>query len=131
MDLKEIDKFYGKLGERIRMARERNRASKLSQGELGKMIGLSRTSIVNIEKGRQHVQIHTLAQIAQLLKVNTLDLIPSFTSDPINLPTEITSKMTSEELPSVANILKLITEENGNGQNQEESRRVARKGKDK
>jgi transcriptional regulator with XRE-family HTH domain len=40
-------------------------------------LGLSRTSVTNIEKGRQPVQIHSLYMIARLLTVELKDLLPS------------------------------------------------------
>lgn len=59
--------FYETLGKRIRQARdERN----ISQGEMARAVGLSRTSITNIEKGRQPIQVHILMKIAETLNVN-------------------------------------------------------------
>lgn len=59
--------FYETLGKRIRQARdERN----ISQGEMARAVGLSRTSITNIEKGRQPIQVHVLMKIAETLSVN-------------------------------------------------------------
>lgn len=59
--------FYETLGKRIRQARdERN----ISQGEMARAVGLSRTSITNIEKGRQPIQVHILIKIAETLNVN-------------------------------------------------------------
>lgn len=129
MDPEEIDRFYTNLGERIKRARTRE--SRFSQETLGKMIGMSRPSVVNIEKGRQHLPLHTLVEIAQLLKVSITDLIPLQSSNLVKLPAEIKSKITTKELPSIANILELNNEDNGNEQNQRESRRVARRGKNK
>lgn len=59
--------FYEALGKKIRQARdERN----ISQAEMARTIGLSRTSITNIEKGRQPIQVHVLVKIAETLGVN-------------------------------------------------------------
>ena len=48
----------------------------LSQTGLASRINLSRTSIVNIEHGRQHASVHLLWQIAESLQIHIHDLIP-------------------------------------------------------
>lgn len=48
-----------------------------SQETLASELGLSRTSITNIERGRQHVQLHTVFAVARLLKISPSDLLPS------------------------------------------------------
>lgn len=64
--------FYEALGKKIRQTRdERN----ISQAEMARAIGLSRTSITNIEKGRQPVQVHILVKIAETLNVNFSTLL--------------------------------------------------------
>ena len=65
--------FYRRLGENIRRCRKR---SKLSQETLAKLIGLTRTSLTNIENGRQHPPLHTLCEIAEKLRVDIKELLP-------------------------------------------------------
>jgi transcriptional regulator with XRE-family HTH domain len=60
----EKTEFYSRIGFNIRTAREKR---EMKQHVLAEMLGLSRASVVNIEKGRQHVTMHTLWQIAALL----------------------------------------------------------------
>jgi DNA-binding XRE family transcriptional regulator len=48
----------------------------MTQDSLAKSVSLTRTSITNIEKGRQKILLHTLADIAAALSVNPADLIP-------------------------------------------------------
>jgi len=48
----------------------------MTQGRLGASIGLSRTSITNIEKGRQKLLIDTLWVIARVLGVPGHELLP-------------------------------------------------------
>jgi transcriptional regulator with XRE-family HTH domain len=48
----------------------------ISQEELGKRIGFVRTSIVNIECGRQRLPIATLYDIADALNVQAIALLP-------------------------------------------------------
>ena len=50
----------------------------MTQEALASEIGLSRTSIVNIERGRQQLLLHTLAQISAALSISLQDLLPSF-----------------------------------------------------
>ena len=56
--------LYRKLGAEIRAARE---ASGMSQERLARKVGLSRTSICNIEGGKQKPLIDTLVLIAGAL----------------------------------------------------------------
>jgi transcriptional regulator with XRE-family HTH domain len=52
-------------------------ARNLSQGELADLIGLSRTSVTNMEAGNQPVSTVMLARIAQVLKFElTLTFTP-------------------------------------------------------
>lgn len=62
--------FYSKIGENIKAAREKKG---MKQHVLAEMLGLSRASVVNIEKGRQHVTMHTLWRIASLLNTSFSD----------------------------------------------------------
>ena len=59
--------FYEALGEKIRQTRDKRN---ISQGTMAQAVGLSRTSITNIEKGRQPIQVHVLVKIAETLNVN-------------------------------------------------------------
>jgi DNA-binding XRE family transcriptional regulator len=76
--------LYRKLGENIRKCRTQR---KLSQDELAKLVGLNRTSMTNIEKGRQHPPLHTLCEIIEHLKVDISELLPRSTAmqDPLDL----------------------------------------------
>lgn len=68
-----IEGIYDYIGSRVRA--ERVDAS-LSQDELGLRVGLTRTSISNIELGHQKIQIHTLYDIAAVLGVPPTALLP-------------------------------------------------------
>ncbi|OIQ80717.1 anaerobic benzoate catabolism transcriptional regulator [mine drainage metagenome] len=65
--------FYRQLGASIRTCRKR---SNLSQEGLATLIGLTRTSLTNIENGRQHPPLHTLCEIVEKLKVDISELLP-------------------------------------------------------
>jgi transcriptional regulator with XRE-family HTH domain len=73
------------IGLKIKNFRENK---KMSQTELGDNVGLTRSSVANIESGRQKVQIDTLYNIAQTLEVEIQDLLPKLvelTSDDTEL----------------------------------------------
>jgi transcriptional regulator with XRE-family HTH domain len=74
--------FYKHLGENIRTNRQR---LNLSQDELARSVGLTRTSLTNIENGRQHPPLHTFCEIAQRLKVDPSALLPS-RAEPLPAP---------------------------------------------
>jgi len=67
--------FYEEVGRRIREARKR-RKPMMTQETLGKRVSLTRTSITNLEKGRQKLLLHTLADIAATLQVQPASLLP-------------------------------------------------------
>jgi transcriptional regulator with XRE-family HTH domain len=68
-------RLYGAFGKLMRLHREKREG--MTQEKLGRLVGLSRTSITNIEKGRQHVSLHQLFAIAEALKVRPEALLPS------------------------------------------------------
>lgn len=47
----------------------------LTQEQVADLLGLSRTSIVNIESGRQRIMLHTIIAIAALLDLSPGELI--------------------------------------------------------
>lgn len=67
--------FYQEVGRKIREARMR-RKPKLTQQGLADLVSLTRTSITNVEKGRQKFLLHTLADIAKALEVDPASLLP-------------------------------------------------------
>src|ERR1700744_2578665 len=108
----DFDDLYRELGRKIRQARERQ-GQKLSQEALAQRLGISRTSMVNIEAGRQHTPLHVLWQIAELLETKLTLLIPS----PEELLTPrnetVLDKEMMEQIEEVANgdpaIIKALT----------------------
>ena len=69
----EITAFYRTLGRSVRKAREK---AKLTQSKLGEAIGLSRTSVTNLEKGRQHIPLHLLFAIGEAVGRDAGTLLP-------------------------------------------------------
>jgi transcriptional regulator with XRE-family HTH domain len=68
-----MDPIYLDFGRRLRMAR---REAQLTQEALAKRVGLSRTSITNIEQGNQHVGLHLLYELAKAVGVRPVELLP-------------------------------------------------------
>jgi DNA-binding XRE family transcriptional regulator len=71
--VRDMEHFYADFGLRVAEVREK---LNVSQGALARQVGLSRTSIVNIEKGRQRVLLHTALELADALGVSFDQLIP-------------------------------------------------------
>lgn len=69
----ETDRFYVDFGRRVRAAREH---SGLTQHALADMLGLTRSSVANIEAGRQRALLHMTAAVAAATGVPAADLLP-------------------------------------------------------
>lgn len=70
-----VDKalLYRNISDRIRQEREKK---SITQTALASMVSVSRASIVNIEKNRQHPPLHLIWEIAIALELNPTVLIP-------------------------------------------------------
>ncbi len=68
-----IRRLCADLGARVKAAR---RQAELSPKELAALVGLSRSSIANLESGRQRVPIHIIWNLADALGVSVVDLMP-------------------------------------------------------
>lgn len=73
MNFPDLDIYYTSLGENIKKARDE---AKLTQQDLANAIGLSRVSIVNIEKGRQKPMPHHLEMMVRILHCSLEDIYP-------------------------------------------------------
>jgi transcriptional regulator with XRE-family HTH domain len=70
---------YKELGELVRARRKK---VGLSQERLADLIGLTRTSITNIEKGRQRIPLDVLFALGEALKVDPRDILPAASKAP-------------------------------------------------
>lgn len=68
----EIEPCYRALGARIQMIRE---TLDMTQDQLAKRVGYVRTSLVNIESGRQRVPMHQVEEIAKALSTTPRNLL--------------------------------------------------------
>jgi transcriptional regulator with XRE-family HTH domain len=68
-----MDYLYREFG---RTLRARRKQAGLSQEDLAQRVGMSRTSITNIEQGRQHVSLGALYELAGAVGARPADLLP-------------------------------------------------------
>jgi transcriptional regulator with XRE-family HTH domain len=75
-------KFYEAVARQV--AERRNRANPpLTQEQLASRTrSLSRSTIANIESGRQRIALHQLVEVADAVGANLLDLLPSTPATP-------------------------------------------------
>lgn len=88
----DADLLYVEFG---RLVRQHRRRLQLTQIDLGRRIGLTRTSVTNIESGRQRVLLHQMFLIAEALGVTPTALLPPDRGGPLphleeRLPRDLT-----------------------------------------
>jgi len=86
--------LYGVIGKRISELRKLN---KENQEQLADKIGIKRSSISNIELGRQQISLHLIYRIAQVYNTEVYSLLPT-----VN---EVASKV-SIAIDNVTDVLK-------------------------
>ncbi|SRR6266542_3184626 len=64
--------IYRIIGQRVRAERQKR---KLTQNELAERVELTRTSITNIERGRQKLLLHTLFAFAAAFEIDAKELL--------------------------------------------------------
>jgi transcriptional regulator with XRE-family HTH domain len=104
--------FYKALGVKLEEARQR---ANYTQEGLARAVGLSRTSITNIEKGRQPVQAHILARLAEVLNTSIVALVPH--REDVEEPA-VTNKIATYQAPTqvwVKRVISTYSEEEGYG----------------
>jgi transcriptional regulator with XRE-family HTH domain len=124
--------FYKALGVKLEEARQR---ANYTQEGLARAVGLSRTSITNIEKGRQPVQAHVLARLAEVLNTSIVALVPH--RGDVEEP-GVTTKLANYSAPTQAWVKRVIatySEEEGYGSpkdtGKEKGKRTTNGGKSK
>jgi transcriptional regulator with XRE-family HTH domain len=70
-----IARFYIEVGRRVRDARIKARP-KMTQVQLADALSMTRSSIANLEAGRQRIPLHVLVWIAEVLDVQPPSLLP-------------------------------------------------------
>ena len=96
--------IYKSLGRQIRA---RRLALDLSQEHLAARVELTRTSIANLEAGRQRIRVDTLLDLAAALGVSVVDLLPPSV---INRPDSIEPGLMDGTTPSEKDwIMKVVS----------------------
>lgn len=88
----DSQEFYIEVGNRVRQARQK---IGMSQQALASLVSLTRTSVTNIEKGRQKFLVHTLMDLASALQVEPETLLPNKQD---NLETELDDLLKNHSL---------------------------------
>jgi len=84
--------LYELIGTRLRDVRERKRP-RVTQEDLARMVKLERTSISNIESGKQRAPLHILYRICAILGADVTRIFPSFSD--VSLADEVTEEKQS------------------------------------
>lgn len=69
-----VEALYRAFGRALREAREQ---AQLTQRQVAERVGLTRTSVTNIERGNQHIALHQLFLLASAVGVEPTALLPS------------------------------------------------------
>ena len=89
--------LYAQIGKSIQATRQEKG---LTQTDLANLAHISRPSIVNIEKGRQTISVHTLFSIATALGTNIANLLPhpkELAKQDMTIPRTVRDELTSAE----------------------------------
>jgi transcriptional regulator with XRE-family HTH domain len=91
-----VEPIYRDFGRRLRRARKQ---ATLTQDRLAQRVGLTRTSITNIEQGTQHVGLHLLYQLAKAVGLAPVELLPdeSTVADDGDLSAQLPSALRRSE----------------------------------
>ena len=87
---------YALVGAAIKARRE---SIGMSQDVLASKVGLSRTSVTNIERGRQSVFVHQLISFAEALGIDAPELLPD----------ELPDVYTQKAEPVLAEVAELVS----------------------
>jgi transcriptional regulator with XRE-family HTH domain len=102
----EQELFNRKLGEIVRNARIK---AEVKQEDLSKRLGFkSRISIANIENGKQSVQVTTLIEIAEFLKLPLTDLIPPLETIKKEINPKLIRRIEKEVIDDPESVEKII-----------------------
>lgn len=106
--------LYARIGDHLKTAREQRG---ISQFDLAAAIGVTRSSVANIESGRQRIQVHALIAACQALGCDPADIISRALegADPFAsvLPrgaTHHTARLRKQLLAAQGHITKLLDE---------------------
>ena len=90
----------------------RRRLEGMTQAELGRRVGLSRTSVNNIENGRHHASLRQLFAIAEALQVSPEAILPDRRKQPG--PSKAEALLPGETKEIVEWVDRLVGDDHGN-----------------
>jgi len=102
--------LYKQFGSELRAARDH---SDLTQEQVAGRVGLTRTSITNIEAGRQQVSLHQLYQLAAAVGRRPADLLPDLDGGADALLSEPTLKSLRADLDGRAFAARVLRNADG------------------
>lgn len=104
------DVLYEKIGKRIKELREGSEAQ-MSQQQLADILGLTRTSITNIEQGNQKITLDTVYKFCEHFRIDVAEFLPAVDSVVVpeqSVHVEIGDKW-HELTPKVGAVVKRLT----------------------
>lgn len=72
--------LYVQIGNLLKSIRTNPAGRQLTQAKLADLVGLERTSITNIESGKQRVPLHVLYELCNALGVEISEVLPRYKS---------------------------------------------------
>lgn len=105
------DDFYRRFGKRIAEMR-RQLVPPVTQDQLAERLGMSRSSVANIEKGRQRCLLHTLVELADAIGCEPAALLPE---KPSHIESEVVRELGQKGLSDAlgSRVAKHIISEEG------------------
>lgn len=103
-----MDGLYKEFGLCLR---ERRKEAGLTQSQVAERVGLTRTSITNIERGKQHIMLHQLFLLASAVGSKPEEMLPDSVPELEKLVSAQTLKAiqgteNTEDLAVIAQVLK-------------------------
>jgi len=71
----DTERLYAEIGRRVRRIRE-TQTPRMSQDDLARILDLKRTSITNIESGRQKMTVDTLYRLCEYFALDISEVLP-------------------------------------------------------
>lgn len=105
MEPTQASQFYRGFGAAVRRRRD---SLAMTQSTLGQRIGLTRSSVANLEAGRQRVPLHVLQQLSEALDVSAQELLPAPMAPAATFDLEQVEREVSSESSHAADFVRSI-----------------------
>jgi transcriptional regulator with XRE-family HTH domain len=100
--------LYQEVGGRIKEVRK---MKGITQERLAESVSLTRTSLTNIEKGRQKILLHTFVEIASALQIEPSELLPRTSNMFEKIALELPKTLLREEVEFIARVVNRSNDE--------------------